>query len=1619
HLRQIADVLSPYLHTTTTTPAERTEPAVAQATAPAEPDTTSQPLSPPPGQTGPDTAPAVDDQTAQTALSQLQDLVRTLGSGSAVARELGFDPSTVNPWLRGRPMSADAAGRIAGLHGRLASGDVQRRETAASVRDILESLYVKERESHADDESALRAVADALSGGTVEVDRDDVYDWMSGRRAVDPAMRERIAEHAALVHPDGLPIAPADTPALHTLEIRYLVDRLGPETTAELLGVPPQVLESLQAGTSSPTLEVAERITATVDLLLTQNTTPTFDDVTNHVRQSRTWLQNAIADLTSHLKTPTDVASVLDCGQSAVRRYRQGGHESQVPKKTADRIRAALALLAEHRPVTADTVDERVTPDDTATKLQALRKVAGSERDLARELKVPMSTLRHQLKGAPVSREFAERVDALLVQCRRLGIDVLGTATAGADGNAPTTLVQARMRLVLNRQDPQEDEAGQERAAAKVLKTSQVLVRAYLTGTDTPPPGTVGQRLKAAADLLLERPDGPVTADEVTARVNEDRNRNSWQTKIQRLRDGLGSDENVAAVLRIDDAAVAQLRLGGIRNPFRETADRINVALRLLDEHGRAGVTADAVARGLTPYDARPKVRLLVQYLGTAEAARKLGVNESTVRLLRIFGETDQLTVDTARRIDTAYDSLVIRLRALGIDPAEAPVPLTGNELTDLLPTPVTASPTTPDAPMPTTPAAHQDHNSTPDTPAYPFTRDETDIPHFMEDYLREVLTEDFPGDVSMEDDFPGDVSMEDDFPGDVSMEEDAPTWEEALWASDSEPEDQRTARDTDPDVSPAVTYSNGANLTDPSAALSQLNDLVRILGSGAAVASELRFAPATVTRWLRGRPIGADAAGRIDELHGRLASDDVRSPETAVSVRDILESLYVEERESHADDESALRAVADALSGGTVEVDRDDVYAWLSGRRAVEPAMRERIAEHAALVHPDGLPTAPADTPALHTVEIEYLVDRLGPDITAVLLGVPPQVLESLQAGTSSPTLEVAERITATVDLLLTQNTTPTFDDVTNHVRQSRTWLQNAIADLTSHLKTPTAVAGVLDCSRKAVGKYRRGGHESQVPKKTADRIRAALALLAEHRPVTADTVNERVTPDDTATKLKALRKVAGSERDLARELKVSPATLRRQLNGAPVFREFAERVDALFEQCRRLGIDVLGTATAGADGNAPTTLVQARMRLLLNRQDPQEDEAGQERAAAEVLAETDQNRVRDYLTGTATPPAGTVGQRLKAAADLLLERPDGPVTAEEVTARVNEDRNRNSWQTKIQRLRDGLGSDENVAAVLPITRQAVIQLRLGEVTNPLRETADRIDVALALLDEHGRDVVTADAVTRRVTPYDARPKVRLLVQYLGTAEAARKLGVNESAVRLLRIFRETDQLTVGTARRIDTAYDSLVIRLRALGIDPAEAPVQLTGNELTDLLPTPATASPTTPDAPTPTTPAAHQDHNSTPDTPAYPFTRDETDIPTPHFMEDYLREVLTEDFPGDVSMEDDFPDVSMEEDAPTREEARWASGSEPEDQDHAGPTRLPADDLDIPATLLGVDSAMEVDSEPEDMETDFVPAVDYTTVHSGDSGLPASRAGERADEAGGELLASGEVSTDRWIP
>ncbi|MDX3249490.1 hypothetical protein, partial [Streptomyces sp. ME18-1-4] len=33
--------------------------------------------------------------------------------------------------------------------------------------------------------------------------------------------------------------------------------------------------------------------------------------------------------------------------------------------------------------------------------------------------------------------------------------------------------------------------------------------------------------------------------------------------------------------------------------------------------------------------------------------------------------------------------------------------------------------------------------------------------------------------------------------------------------------------------------------------------------------------------------------------------------------------------------------------------------------------------------------------------------------------------------------------------------------------------------------------------------------------------------------------------------------------------------------------------------------------------------------------------------------------------------------------------------------------------------------------------------------------------------------------------------------------------------------------------------------------------------------------------------------------------------------------------------------------------------------------------------------------------------------------DSGLPASRAGERADEAGGELLASGEVSTDRWIP
>ncbi|MFI7301414.1 EndoU domain-containing protein [Streptomyces sp. NPDC050121] len=673
HLRQIADVLSPYLHTTTT-PAEHTEPAVAHATA-------SQLMSPPPGQTGPDTAPAVDDQTAQIALSQLNDLVRTLGSGAAVARELEYAPATVNKWLSGtRPVSADAAGRIAGLHGRLASGDVRSPVTAASFWDILESLYVKEREKHADDESALRAVADALSGGTVEVDRDDVYDWMSGKRVVDPAMHERIAEYAALVHPDGLPTAPADTPALHTVQIQYLVDRLGSETTAELLDVPPQVLESLHASTSSPTPELAERITATLDLLLTQNTTPNVDDVTNHVRQSRTPLQNAIADLTRHLGTQAAVARVLDCDTRQSRNYRWGGHESRVSKKTADRIRAALALLDEGRPVTAEAVTERVTQDATTTKLKALRKVAGSERDLARELKAHQKTLRRQLKGAQASREFAERVDALFEQCEQLGIDVLGTATAGADGNAPTTLVQARMRLLLNRQDPQLDEAGQVRAAAVVLaETDQDRVRAYLTGTATPPPGTVGLRLKAAADLLLKRPVGPVTAEEVDARVSD---RRSWQTKIQTLWDALRSDENVATVLRITGEAVLLLRLGEVTNPLRETADRIDVALHLLDEHGPRGVTADAVARGVTPYDARPKVRLLVQWYGTLEAARKLQADEPTVRLLRIFRETEKLTVDTARRIDTTYDSLVSRLRDLGIDPAEAPVQLTGNELT-------------------------------------------------------------------------------------------------------------------------------------------------------------------------------------------------------------------------------------------------------------------------------------------------------------------------------------------------------------------------------------------------------------------------------------------------------------------------------------------------------------------------------------------------------------------------------------------------------------------------------------------------------------------------------------------------------------------------------------------------------------------------------------------------------------------------------------------------------------------------------------------------------------------------------------------------------------------------
>ncbi|WP_107122054.1 hypothetical protein, partial [Streptomyces sp. DSM 15324] len=1102
--------------------------------------------------------------------------------------------------------------------------------------------------------------------------------------------------------------------------------------------------------------------------------------------------------------------------------------------------------------------------------------------------------------------------------------------------------------------------------------------------------------------------------------------------------DGLGSEENVAAVLRNNEAAVAQLRLGETRTPLRETADRIDVALALLDEHGPVGVTADAVARGVTPYDARHKVRLLVQWLGTPEAARRLEVDEPTVRLLRLFRETEKLTVDTASRIDTAYDSLVTRLRSLGIDPAEAPVQLTGIDLTDLLPTPATASPTTPDAPMPTTPAAHQDRNSTPDTPAYPFTRDETDIAESSENLFTEAalfLSEqwlqtsshesvsttgeehvqpgttrpatsraaeypegqspakqrrlndesgadewalpdfDWPGQPVGIEELPGDFGdeqdnrvedassttldvMDTDYSGtlidvmtnytqmlyeevtsdaddraperrtmeagdavatamtevgpgmapvvdrqtaDVApaagvlpvagtaaahptdgaqlgeegeravrsgpegagdmaidfvpavdyamvhggdsglpasreneqadeaggellasgevgtdrwipfgtgegtpeaftftpvppgtrtvtrmvdgalVESDAPwqvgrpqgsgertrigyTWAhyrgatpvqdtlyltrrihltaqdasaeqlatlqnglrtalrdlvnrrdyrlpalqpdqvtgpslpgpllradvrfvdspadadsvvtvhvglpgpgrsmvQNAWYTDvhpaayvheivhglgviddnpdprvlltpggrgeqvladgesslmgpftdparqdfvlttdhlrqiadvlspylhtttttpaehTEPAVAQATAPAEPDTTsqplsppPGQTGPDTAPAVDDQTALSQLNDLVRILGSGVAVARELGVNQSTVARWLSGtRPLSADAAGRIDGLHGRLASGDVQRRETAESVRDILESLYVKERENHADDESALRAVADALSGGTVEVDRDDVYRWMSGKPNPDPVVRERIAEHAALVHPDGLPTVPADTPALHTVETQYLVNRLGPDITPRLLGVSPQVLESLQAGTSSPTLEVAERITATADLLLTQNTTPTADDVTNHVRQRRTTLQNAIADLTSHLENQAAVAGVLGCGRKAVGGYRHGGHESKVPKKTADRIHAALALLDEGRPVTADTVTERVTPDATATKLQALTGVASSERDLARELKVSPRTLRQQLDGAQVFREFAVRVDALFEQCEK----------------------------------------------------------------------------------------------------------------------------------------------------------------------------------------------------------------------------------------------------------------------------------------------------------------------------------------------------------------------------------------------------------------------------------------------------------------
>ncbi|MET9851328.1 scabin-related ADP-ribosyltransferase, partial [Streptomyces ossamyceticus] len=121
----------------------------------------------------------------------------------------------------------------------------------------------------------------------------------------------------------------------------------------------------------------------------------------------------------------------------------------------------------------------------------------------------------------------------------------------------------------------------------------------------------------------------------------------------------------------------------------------------------------------------------------------------------------------------------------------------------------------------------------------------------------------------------------------------------------------------------------------------------------------------------------------------------------------------------------------------------------------------------------------------------------------------------------------------------------------------------------------------------------------------------------------------------------------------------------------------------------------------------------------------------------------------------------------------------------------------------------------------------------RSGDTRNPAKAMVERIDAALALLEERGpTDTVTAADVTARVTPYDARRKLDDLEEWLGSKSAvARELGVTPKSISKVK---KNNNPRADFAARIDALHS----KYQQLGLADGETVSQASVRYLVDRL-------------------------------------------------------------------------------------------------------------------------------------------------------------------------------------